>query len=271
MRNLIAIIILAVTASLATAEDSRLETLRTGDDLGGWSGVGRLEIAGKGFCTAALISESHVLTAAHCLFDSDGIRVEAARLTFAAGLRDGRALTSRAVRSAVLHADYQHNAPSDQFDFGSDMALLELQQPIRGTQVRPYEVAGLPRGIRTVGVVSYAKDRPEAPALQRSCAVIEAVGSAMILTCNVDFGSSGAPVFATGLDGVERIVGVVTAKAQVEGQDVAVSAMAGPSVAGLRTALGALEEDRINSLPGQVRVIAPGERNSDLGAKFIRP
>jgi hypothetical protein len=56
-----------------------------------WTGVGRLD-TGVSFCSATLISDRLVLTAAHCLFRHDtGISASPDdALTFQAGLRNGR-------------------------------------------------------------------------------------------------------------------------------------------------------------------------------------
>ena len=40
----------------AKAQDSGLKRLDTGEDSKGWEAVGRLDLAGKGFCTGALIA-----------------------------------------------------------------------------------------------------------------------------------------------------------------------------------------------------------------------
>ena len=40
----------------ARATDAALEKLETGYEIAGWNGVGQLDVAGVGFCTAALIS-----------------------------------------------------------------------------------------------------------------------------------------------------------------------------------------------------------------------
>lgn len=261
---------LCLSTPPALAQDSTLETLRTGDAVRGWAGVGRLEIEGKGFCTAALITDRLVLTAAHCLFDRDGGDVAPDRMAFAAGFRDGRAETTRLIRRAVAHPAYNHTDPPGPERIASDLALLELQQPIRGTQVAPFALAAPPQRGEDVGVLSYAVDRPDAPALQKICDVLDTHSSTMVLSCDVNFGSSGAPVFSMAT-GTPQIVGVVTAKATVGSRNVAISAIAVDGYGMLEATLAARASERINALPGQATIIAPGERNDGIGAKFIRP
>ncbi len=259
---------LTVLPAAAAAQDSPLRPLADGIDARQWAGVGRLEIAGKGFCTAALISDRLVLTAAHCLYDAEGARIDAGRLLFAAGMRDGRSLAERQVSRVALHPRFLPGVTPDRDSFGADIALLELAQPIRGTRVRPYPVAAAPERGANVGVVSYGVDRAETPALQRICSVLETWSSAMIMSCSVDFGSSGAPVFSL-VDGSPRIVGVVTAKASVGRRDVSVSAVALDSYETLRSVLNG--QGGVRPGPAQVRVLSGGERNAGIGAKFVRP
>ncbi|MAE89375.1 MAG: trypsin, partial [Pelagibaca sp.] len=77
-----------------------------------WQAVGRLELAGKAFCTGALIAPDMVLTAAHCLFDAEtGARIPADKIQFLAGWRNGRAAAYRRVRRAVAHPSYDFTAP----------------------------------------------------------------------------------------------------------------------------------------------------------------
>jgi secreted trypsin-like serine protease len=84
----------------------------TGDDTRGWEAVGRLNIAGKAFCTGSLVSETIVLTAAHCLFDAEsGAAFDPTSIEFLAGWRDGRAAAYRGVRRAAIHPDYDFDGP----------------------------------------------------------------------------------------------------------------------------------------------------------------
>ena len=269
-RLLAALLAVLVLGQPAAAEDTALQPLSDGVAQRGWGGVGRLQIAGKGFCTAALISDTEVLTAAHCLFDEDGSLISTDRMHFAAGYREGRAMALRDVRRSAPHPAFRYDrANENERGLGHDIALIELEAPIRGTQVTPFSIASAPLRGHDVGVVSYAVEREEAPSLQEICGVRETHEQAMILSCDVDFGASGAPVFSLA-SGEARIVGVVTAKAHVGTQQVALSAKAEDSLALLRATLAEAEAGHFNDIP-QARVINRGERNSDIAAKFVRP
>lgn len=251
----------------AQAQQGDLIPLETMQDSQGWAAVGRLDIQGKGFCTAALIRDSLILTAAHCVFDSDGTRIDTGRYTFRAGLRDGRAEATRAISRAVPHPDYRFKAnATDAPAVALDIAVLELDRPIREARLRPYMIAPRPLAGDAVGVVSYGRGRAEAPSLQESCRVLGRDLGVIVMTCDVEYGSSGSPVFLL-VDGEMRIASVVSAMAQMDGERVALGAsLLGPLNA-LLAHYAALGPAR--SASGQ-RLIRNGERN-DTGAKFIRP
>ncbi|WP_226779665.1 trypsin-like serine peptidase [Oceaniglobus trochenteri] len=256
---------MALLASVAAqAEESGLRTLLTADDARGWDAVGRLNLGSKSFCTGALIGEDIVLTAAHCLFDKrTGKRYGDDSIEFLAGWRDGRAQAYRGVRRSVVHPEYDINDKA-MGRIARDLALIQLDRPIRNSRIAPFATHARPQKGDRVGVVSYAHDRAERPSLQETCHVLARQAGALVLSCEVDFGSSGAPIFV--LDGDRpQIVSVVSAMADMEDQKVSIGTSLETPLAELMTVLH--ESDGVFGR-GSARLSRLGAGNT---AKFLKP
>jgi V8-like Glu-specific endopeptidase len=91
--------------------------------------VGLLELADGGHCTASVVGADVILTAAHCLFDSNDKIVKAKR--FRAGYADGSAIVEAGIRDQFVPPEFDMSRVfiSDGME-GHDWAFLRLDRAV---------------------------------------------------------------------------------------------------------------------------------------------
>jgi protease YdgD len=252
MIRALAAVLLLSGAALAEEANSGLDTLITRDDLRGFEPVGRVDIQDGGFCTGALIAPDLVLTAGHCVVDRSGKPVEAERILFRAGLSNGQALIEAPVARTMVDPAYRSMDPAPTEMVAIDVALLQLAEPIPSAMISPYVVARPGNGDE-VSVVSYALGREEVLSWQRLCHVLGREETLLVMDCDVTFGSSGAPVLdRSGYRA--KIVSIISAGSDQDGQPVAVGMELPELVDRLKTALRRGQATSIAAAPEAAEV-----------------
>jgi len=220
-----------------------------------WSTAGRLNIAGKRYCSAVLVSERHVLTAAHCLWNPVAKDWwPATSVHFIPGYQGGEAPL------ATLARNYM---PADGWVPGrleEDWAVIELEDPLgRSAGWLPM---GKPEPGAPLGQLGYRAESPHAMVLDYGCSMLAADQHFLWDDCEAAHGDSGGPLFAFLPDG-PRLIGITTVAGHALGH-IATGAVA---------VTGLLDKKRY---PNAARVLAeiagsPGQHPPSGGLVAIQP
>jgi protease YdgD len=164
-----------------------------------WSAVGKLYNRVGGACTAALVSHTELITAAHCLYNHhSGEIVRPTSLHFLLRYNQGEYSRDLHISKFVTGANRTSDAEM------SDWAVLTLDYPTPES-VKPLSLSGDPLIVGSAIMVGgFSQLRPFVLTADSDCSIRTTLPSGLLVhDCAVMNGDSGAPLIRVSGDRIE--------------------------------------------------------------------
>lgn len=198
--------------------------------------IGLLEMSDGGLCSASVVAEDVILTAAHCLYDQNHQSVVAER--FSAGYDEGNFVATAQIRDVYVPPEFDHRRflETNEID-GYDWALLRLDRgvghetgilPIRALDKDELEAMTDQNG-PTMIQIGYGNEQSDHPVARRGCHLSMVwKDNTYVHHCGTIPGDSGSPDLIYENDAY-AIIGIESAEVdfrELKGADMAVSSAA---------------------------------------------